>query len=63
LIRCGLRIEARVGNKENEIYEVLEIQEWSIEDRAVVLWPTIYENEKYKDWFLRVLYGKSFKQV
>jgi hypothetical protein len=63
LIPCGLRVEARVGDRENEIYEVLEIEGWSTEVRAVVLWPTIYENEKDKDWFIRVLYGENKEQV
>jgi hypothetical protein len=63
LVPCGIRVEARVGIKDNETYEVLEIQERSTEERAVVAWPAKYEGEKDADWFIRVLYGRDMKQV
>jgi hypothetical protein len=58
-----LRVEARVGKRDNESYEVLEILERSTEDNAVVVWPIKYENEKDVDWYIRVLYGENMKQV
>jgi hypothetical protein len=63
LIPCGIRVEARVGTKDNETYEVLEVLEQSTEDRAVVAWPAKFENEKDVEWFVRVLYGVEFKKV
>jgi hypothetical protein len=63
LLPCGLRVEARVGSKDNEKYEILEIEEWSTEERAVVAWPIAFESQKDVDWFIRVLYGQDMKQV
>jgi hypothetical protein len=63
LIPCGLRIEARVGSRDNETLEVLEVQDGSTEERLVVAWPSAYEKEKDVDWFMRVLYGPDMKQV
>jgi hypothetical protein len=63
LIPCGIRVEARVGTKDNETYEVLEVLEQSTEDRAVVAWPAKFESEKDTEWFVRVLYGVNFKKV
>jgi hypothetical protein len=63
LIPCGIRVEARVGTKDNETYEVLEVLEQSTEDRAVVAWPAKFEREKDAEWFVRVLYGLDFKKV
>jgi predicted nucleotidyltransferase len=63
LIPCGLRIESRVGRKENEEYELLETEEWSTEEEAVVMWPSVYDNKKEEDWYIRILYGENMKQV
>jgi hypothetical protein len=63
LLPCGLHFEARIGTKDNETYEVLNVQEVSTEERAVISWPAVFENEKDVDWFIRVLYGVDMKQV
>jgi hypothetical protein len=63
LLPCGLRIEARVGSKDNDTFTVLEVQEWSTEEKAVVAWPAALEREVESDWFIRVLYGQDMKQV
>jgi hypothetical protein len=63
LIPCGLRIEARVGSKDNETFKMLEVQERSTEEQVVAAWPSAYEDEKKADWFVRVLYGEDMKQV
>jgi hypothetical protein len=63
LIPCGIRIEARVGTKDNETYEILEVLEQSTEDKVVSVWPSKFESEKDVDWFVRVLYGIDFKKV
>jgi hypothetical protein len=63
LIACGLRVEGRLGSRDNEVYRVLEIEEWSGEEEAVVMWPEEYESEKEVDWYLRILHGEDFKQV
>jgi hypothetical protein len=62
LLGCGLKVEGRLG-KDNENGEVLEIDERSTEEKAVVIWPSSYENEKNVDWYVRVMYGENMKQV
>jgi hypothetical protein len=63
LLPCGLRVEGRIRSKENEEYEILEFRDSSREEEALLVWPSIYENEKNVDWYLRVLYGFEMKQV
>jgi hypothetical protein len=63
LLPCGLRIEARVGTRDNETYEVVDVEEWSTEEKAVIAWPAAFESEKEADWFIRVMYGENMKQV
>jgi hypothetical protein len=58
-----LQIEARIGSKDSEAFEVLEVEERSTEDKAVVAWPAVFENRKDVDWFIRILYGQDMSQV